>query len=59
MPKPGETVFIYFNVASPKLYVDTAWKIRPDQDAARPGLGVYIAMPDTQGSTSDVLISAS
>jgi hypothetical protein len=37
MPKPGETVSIYFDVAGPKLYVDAAWKTRSGQDAARPG----------------------
>jgi hypothetical protein len=56
---PGDAVSIYFNVVGPKFYIDAAWKTRPGQCMARAGLGVYLAIPDEQGSTSDVLISAS
>jgi hypothetical protein len=40
------------------LYVDAAWKTRPNQNIAKAGLGVYFVFQD-QGYTSDVLITAS
>jgi hypothetical protein len=58
VPNPGETDFVYFNVAGPKFYVDAASKTRPNQSMARSGLGVYFTISD-QGSTTDILISAS
>jgi hypothetical protein len=58
LPKPGETVSIYFDFVGPKIYVDAAWKTRPGQGVARPGLRVYLAFPDDHGGVADVLISA-
>jgi hypothetical protein len=53
-----DTVSDYLHVAGPKLYVDAAWKTRPNQNMAKAGLGVYLVFQD-QGYTSDVLISVS
>jgi hypothetical protein len=58
LPKPGETVSIYFDFVGPKIYVDVAWKTRPGQGVARPGLRVYLAFLDDHGGVADVLISA-
>jgi hypothetical protein len=59
MPKPGETISLDFDFAGPKVQVDVAWKIRTGHLSARPGLDIYLAIPDDQGSVADVLISAS
>jgi hypothetical protein len=50
---------VYFDVAGPKVYVDAAWKFNSGQGVARPGLGIYLAIPGVQGAVADVLITAS
>jgi hypothetical protein len=58
LPKPGETASIFVDFAGIKIYVDAAWKQISGQGVARPGLAIYLAIPDDQGAVADVLISA-
>jgi hypothetical protein len=59
LPLPGETISVYFSCAGPKIYMDAAWKTAPGQVVAKPGLDIYLAIPDALGSVVDVLITAS
>jgi hypothetical protein len=59
VPKPGETVLVYFDVAGPKIYIDAVWKLISGQEVARPGLGIYLAIPGDHGAVADVLITTS
>jgi hypothetical protein len=57
-PKPGETVASFVDFAGAKIFFDATWKLLPGQRAARPGIGIYLIIPGSQGDVADVLISA-
>jgi hypothetical protein len=45
-PKMGVTMSAHFFVIGPKLYVDVAWKPRPNQTTVTIGLGVYFEVTE-------------
>jgi hypothetical protein len=55
--RSGDSVSTYFYFAGPKLYLDAAWKLEPNQMTATAGIGIYFSSKEQQGH-ADVFILA-
>jgi hypothetical protein len=47
-----------FYFAGPKLYLDAAWKLEPNQVTATAGLGIYFTCKEQHGHTDVIILAA-